>query len=129
MTKYVVKRLLQLIPIILGITFLSYAMMQVAGSDFIEQAANNTGTVMSAEAMQKAREALGLDKPFIIQYFNWLGGLLHGDMGVSYVSNKDVFSTFISKLPATLLLTLTSVIATMAIAIPLGILARLSRIR
>ena len=72
-TKYVVKRLLQLIPIILGITFLSYAMMQVAGSDFIEQAANNTGTVMSAEAMQKAREALGLDKPFIIQYFNWLG--------------------------------------------------------
>lgn len=122
-TKYVVKRLLQLIPIILGITFLSYAMMQVAGSDFIEQAANNTGTVMSAEAMQKAREALGLDKPFIIQYFNWLGGLLHGDMGVSYVSNKDVFSTFISKLPATLLLTLTSVIATMAIAIPLGILA------
>ena len=73
--------------------------------------------------MDKARETLGLDKPFFTQYFVWLGNLLKGDMGTSYVSNKDVFDTFLSKLPATLLLTVVSILLTVLISIPLGILS------
>lgn len=123
MKKYIIKRLLQLIPILLAITFLSFAMMRIAGSDAVEQKMENTGTVVSQEVIDAAREELGLDKPFLTQYVVWLTRLLHGDMGTSYISSKPVFSTFVSKLPATLLLTVTSIVLTIVISIPLGILS------
>ncbi len=123
MQKYVLKRLLQLIPILLAITFLSFAMMRIAGSDAVEQKMENTGSAVSQEVIDAARRELGLDKPFLVQYFVWLGNFLKGDMGTSYISSKPVFSTFVSKLPATLLLTVTSVLLTIVISIPLGILA------
>lgn len=121
MKHYAAKRLLQLIPILLAITFLSYGMMRIAGSDVVEQKMENTGETVSQEIIDAAREELGLDKPFVVQYFTWLGNLLRGDMGTSYVSNKPVFSTFVSKLPATLLLTVVSILLTVVISIPLGI--------
>ncbi|MGM9546161.1 MAG: nickel ABC transporter permease [Vescimonas sp.] len=123
MKNYAVRRLLQLIPILLAITFLSYGMMRIAGSDVVEQKMENTGETVSQEIIDAAREELGLDKPFVVQYFTWLGNLLRGDMGTSYVSNKPVFSTFVSKLPATLLLTVVSILLTVVISIPLGIWA------
>ncbi|MBE5920729.1 MAG: ABC transporter permease [Pseudobutyrivibrio ruminis] len=120
--KYVINRLLQLIPVLLGITFLSFAMMRIAGSDAITEMYADKGAV-SAEIINAKRAELGLDKPFLEQYFIWLGGLVRGDMGISYVSGKDVFDTFISKLPATILLTVLSVLLTIIISIPLGIFA------
>ena len=123
MKKYAVRRLLQLIPILLAITFLSYGMMRIAGSDVVEQKMENTGETVSQEIVDAAREELGLDKPFFVQYFSWLANLLRGDIGTSYVSNKPVFSTFVSKLPATLLLTFVSILLTVVISIPLGIWA------
>ena len=78
---------------------------------------------MSEETLDAAREQLGLDKPFLTQYFVWLGKLLRGNMGNSYVSGFPVFDTFVSKLPATLLLTVTSILLTIVISIPLGILS------
>ena len=121
MKNYTLKRLLQLIPILLAITFLSYGMMRIAGSDVVEQKMENTSGTVSQEMIDNARAELGLDKPFVVQYFTWLGNLLRGDMGTSYVSNKPVFSTFVSKLPATLLLTAVSILLTVLISIPLGI--------
>ena len=123
MKKYTIKRILQLIPILFAITFLSYGMMRIAGSDVVTQKMENTGVVVSEATLDAAREQLGLDKPFLTQYFVWLGKLLRGDMGNSYVSGFSVFDTFISKLPATLLLTVTSILLTVIISIPLGILA------
>lgn len=123
MKKYVIRRLLQLIPILFAITFLSYAMMRLAGSDVVTMKMENTGTVVSQEIVDAAREELGLDKPFLTQYFVWLGRLFRGDMGQSYVSGMDVFSTFLSKLPATLLLTVVSIMLTIVVSVPLGILA------
>ena len=121
MKNYALKRLLQLIPILLAITFLSYGMMRIAGSDVVEQKMENTSGTVSQEMIDNARAELGLDKPFVVQYFTWLGNLLRGDMGTSYVSNKPVFSTFVSKLPATLLLTAVSILLTVLISIPLGL--------
>ena len=121
MKNYALKRLLQLIPILLAITFLSYGMMRIAGSDVVEQKMENTSGTVSQEMIDNARAELGLDKPFVVQYFTWLGNLLRGDMGTSYVSNKPVFSTFVSKLPAPLLLTAVSILLTVLISIPLGI--------
>lgn len=122
LTKYIGKRLLQLIPVVLGITFLSFAMMRVAGSDAVMELYGDKGAV-AQEIMDAKRAELGLDQPFLMQYGSWLKGLLTGDMGTSYVSGKNVFQTFVSKLPATLLLTALSILATVVISIPLGIWA------
>ena len=129
MKKYVLKRLLQLIPILLVITFLSFGMMRLAGSDAVLQKMENTGMVVSQEVIDNARAELGLDKPFLTQYFVWLGNLLTGDMGTSYISGKEVLPTFLSKLPATLLLTAVSIFLTIVISIPLGILAAVKQNR
>lgn len=123
MIKYIGKRLLQLVLILFAITFLSFAMMRIAGSDAVEQKIENTSAAVSQAVIDAAREELGLDKPFLTQYVVWLTRLLHGDMGTSYISSKPVFSTFVSKLPATLLLTVTSIVLTVVISIPLGILS------
>ena len=129
MNHYVLKRMIQLIPILFAITFLSYGMMRIAGSDVVTQKMENTGTVVSDEVLNAEREQLGLDKPFLTQYAVWLGKLLRGDMGNSYVSGKPVFATFISKLPATLLLTAVSIVMTIIISVPLGVLAAVKQNR
>ena len=122
MKKYIIHRFLQLIPVLIGITFLSFAMMRVASSDAIIELYGDKGAV-AQEIIDAKRAELGLDKPFLTQYLSWVGGMMRGDMGVSYVSGKDVFQTFISKLPATLLLTALSMVMTVVISIPLGVLA------
>ena len=124
--KYIIQRLLQLIPVLIGITFLSFAMMRVAGSDAITELYGDKGAV-SQEIIDARRTELGLDQPFLTQYVTWLGGMVRGDMGTSYVSGLDVAETFASKLPATLLLTALSILATILISIPLGILAAVFR--
>lgn len=123
MRKYIVKRFLQLIPILLGITLLSFTLMHMAAADAIDVMEANTGGVLSEEVKEQARKELGLDKPLIQQYVIWLKGVVTGDMGKSYVSGKPVFSSFISKLPATIYLTITSILVTVLISVPLGILA------
>ena len=122
LTNYIGKRLLHLIPVLLGITFLSFAMMRFAGSDAVTELYGDKGAVSQA-VLDARRAELGLDQPFLVQYGRWLKGVLTGDMGVSYVSGKNVFDTFVSKLPATLLLTVLSIVATVVISIPLGIWA------
>lgn len=97
-------------------------MMRIAGSDAIIELYGDKGAV-AQEIIDAKRAELGLDKPFLTQYLSWVGGMMRGDMGVSYVSGKDVFQTFISKLPATLLLTALSMVMTVVISIPLGVLA------
>lgn len=123
MGRYVAKRLLQLVPILLGITLASFLLMRIAGGDAVETMLESQGVAVSQEVIDAKRHELGLDRPFLEQYASWLAGVLQGDMGTSYISGKDVWATFVSKLPATMLLTLTSIVATVAVSVPLGILA------
>ena len=123
MGRYILRRFIQLIPVLIGITFLSFALMRLAGSDAVEELYTNAGSAVSQEIIDAKRAELGLDRPFLVQYVSWLGGMLRGDMGVSYVSGRDVLQTFLRKLPATLLLTTLSVLATVILSVPLGILA------
>lgn len=123
MLKYIIKRLLQMIPVLIGITFLSFAMMRLAGGDAVTYMYENTGTAVSQEVIDQARKEYGLDQPFLVQYGRWFAGMITGDMGISYVSNRDVYDTFIEKLPATVLLMLSSLVLTMMISIPLGIIS------
>lgn len=123
MKKYIVQRLLYLIPILLGITILSFGLMRTVTGDAIDVMEANRGTVLNEEAKAQMRSELNLDKPFIVQYGIWLKDMMAGDMGKSYVSGKPVFSTFMEKLPTTILLTITSIITTIIISVPLGIIS------
>lgn len=116
-----------MIPIIFGITFLSFAVMHTASGDAVDALYDTSAGLVTEEIKEAKRAELGLDKPFMEQYIIWLKGVVTGDMGVSYISNKPVFETFISKLPLTIYLTLTSVLATVLISIPLGVIAALKR--
>ena len=129
MKGYIAKRFLQVIPILIGITFLSFSLMYLAGGDAVTATLENQGVAVSQEIIDAKKHELGLDKPFIEQYGTWLVGLMTGDMGVSYVSDKEVFATFTSKLPATIVLTIVSVLLTIVISVPLGILAAVKQNR
>ena len=123
MIRYIIKRLLQLIPILIGITFLSFAMMRLAGGDAVTYMYDNAGASVSQEVIDQTKKEYGLDQPFLVQYAKWFAGMVTGDMGTSYVSKRDVYDTFAEKLPATILLTVSSVLLTMLLAIPLGIIS------
>lgn len=121
MKKYILNRLLQLIPILLGISFLTFGMMQFAAGDAVDIIYEQSS--VSDEIKASKRSELGLDQPFLIQYSRWLVGIVTGDLGRSFISGKLVFETFIEKLPATIELMLVSIALTIFIATPLGILA------
>lgn len=120
-------RFLTLVPVLLAITFVTFALLRLAGGDVVTQKMENTGQVLSPEVVAEARRELGLDRPFLVQYARWLAGILQGDMGKSYVSGLDVFDTFVSKLPATLLLAGAAVGLTALVSVSLGTLAAMRR--
>ena len=121
--NYVIRRFLQLIPILFGITFLSFLLMYLAGSDAVTEMYSNRGAEVAQEIIDERKAALGLNLPFFQQYLNWLGAMLQGNMGISYVTGEDVLTAFMRKLPATLLLTGSAVAVTVLISLPCGILA------
>ena len=112
-----------MIPILIGISFISFALIYFTGGDAVAVRYEAIGGVLSPELISQKREELGLNRPFIIQYIDWLLGVLKGDMGISYVSGKPVFFYILSKLPNTLLLSAASLIVTILISLPLGILS------
>ena len=128
MKKYFLARLIQLLPILFGITFLTFGMMQFAADDAVDKIFEQSGSV-SQEVKAAKRAELGLDQPFIVQYGRWLGGILTGDMGSSFISGKLVFETFAEKLPATIELMIVSILLTIFIATPLGIIAAVNQNR
>ena len=118
MLRYIAKRLLMLIPVILIPSFLIFWAMSLTGGD---PAMIVAGEGASKEEIEAVREELGLNDPFMVRYFNYVKGMVTGDMGKSYVTNKDVFKTFMEKLPNTLMLGGAAVLIAIVIALPLGI--------
>lgn len=117
MGKYIIKRILIAIPVLIGITIIDYAIMCMAGSP-LEML---QGPRVSEAAVEAKKIALGLDKPFYIQYFVWLSQLLHGNMGYSIKSYQPVSEMIGSHLGPTLLLMGVSLLVSLLIAIPAGI--------
>lgn len=119
----VLRRTAQFLAVLLAVSFLTFALMHAAGSDAVLQRMERTGTVLSPETVAAERAALGLDRPFLAQYGSWLAGVLTGDLGRSYVSGRAVGPLFLSRLPATLLLTAAALLLTAAVSVPLGVYA------
>lgn len=117
MRKYIIKRLLQLIPILFGITLLTFVLMHTSSVDTVDMMEQNTGMAWTEEQKTAIREELGLDKSVPVQYLNWVGNMLKGDMGTSYISGQPVLRMFLTRLPMTIYLTITSILLTIALSI------------
>lgn len=117
MKKYIIKRLLIAIPTLIGITLIDYAIMCFAGSP-LEML---QGARISQEAVAAKEAALGLDKPFYVQYFIWLGQVLKGNLGVSIKTYQPVSKMIMERLGPTLLLMGVSLAVSLLISIPAGI--------
>ncbi|NTV79767.1 MAG: ABC transporter permease, partial [Clostridiales bacterium] len=122
MISFTGKRLLQLIPIILGVTFLTFALLYLAPGDPAQSRLLAQGTVVSDEAIATMRESMGLDDPFLVQYGSWLKELLTGNLGSSYHDDQPVFEKLKRAAIPTIQLTLLTMVITVLISIPLGIL-------
>ena len=122
MHKYVIKRLLMMIPVLLCVAFVIYAIMNVAEGDPVYSVVSADATEAQIEA---AREELGLNGTLLERYFRYVKGMLTGDLGTSYVSKRDVMQTYLERLPNTLA-SVTMVVA-LAISIPLGIIAAVNQ--
>lgn len=118
MIKYIFKRILQMIPVILITSLLIFWAMGLTGGDPARQVAGERAT---EEQVEQIREEMGLNDPFIVRYIDYVKGMVVGDLGTSYVTGKDVFKTFMERLPNTLMLGGTAVLIAIIIAIPLGI--------
>lgn len=119
---YILRRLLALIPVMLGVTFITYGLMYLSPKDPVEMMLQAQGTAVSEDIITAMRQQMGLDRPFIVQYLSWLGRFLTGDMGSSYVDGAAVSSKLLTALPNTLKLAVCSVLVTIALSVPLGIL-------
>lgn len=118
MLKYILKRLAMLIPVILITSLLIFWAMSLTGGD---PALMIAGEKATEEQIEQVREELGLNDPFFVRYANYMSGMIRGDMGKSYVTKKDVFKTFMEKLPNTLELGGMAVLIAIVVSIPLGI--------
>ncbi|MBD2090198.1 ABC transporter permease subunit [Microcoleus sp. FACHB-1515] len=125
MQRYIVRRILQLIPVLLGISLFTFLLMQLMPSDpAIVVLRVNTIPITDA-AIAAMREKLGLDRPLPIQYLNWLWNVLHLDFGNSYISDEPVLGEILHYAPVTLKLTLFTALLILLIALPLGVLSAL----
>jgi peptide/nickel transport system permease protein len=118
MKKYIRWRLIQALPIVLGITILTYLIMKLAPGGPL---ANMVNPRTSIESINRAKEALGLDKPILVQYVNWMGQIFQGNFGYSTFSGQPVLQMISERLGATLLLTGTAFLFSFLLGIPLGV--------
>lgn len=125
--KYIFKRIIGIIPILIVVSFISFALMKLASGDPAEIILTSQGTVITDDLLQSVRIEMGLDKPFMVQYLNWLNGVIHGDLGSSYATGIDVAYELKQHLPYTIALAGSSIILTLIVSIPLGIIAAVKK--
>jgi peptide/nickel transport system permease protein len=119
---FLLRRLLALIPLLLGVTLVAFLLIYLAPGDFLSQMAENPQ--VSAETIAAMRHKFGLDQPWYVQYFLWLKNVfLHLDFGESFSYRQPVFSVIVPRLGNTLLLALAAAVVAWGLAIPLGILS------
>jgi len=124
MYKYIIKRLLMLIPVLLGVAFVIFAIMNVAEGDPVYQVAGPDATQEQLEAL---RVEMGLNGSLLQRYFRYIGKLLQGDLGVSYISKMDVMKLYLQRLPNTLRLASLAMLVAVVISVPLGIVAAVNQ--
>ncbi|MBS5605075.1 MULTISPECIES: nickel ABC transporter permease [Enterocloster] len=124
MLKYIIRRIIAMIPVVIGITFLVFMIMQLAPGDPVQMI---LGDNASPEAVEAMRDEMGLNDNVLVQYGRYLVNLVQGDMGTSYVNKRPVADEVFSRVPATFKLAAVAAVVSIVIAIPLGILAAIKQ--
>jgi len=117
--RYIIKRLLMLIPIIIGVSFLIYFIMDLAPGNIISQMA---GEATDAQ-LQVLKHQYGYDRSVFYRYAMYMKNLVHGDLGTSFLTNKPVWDMYRERLPETLKLALGALVVSILLSIPIGILS------
>ena len=120
MLRYVFKRLLMLIPVLLGATFFVFFIMELSPED---PAITILGADATPEAIAELHTEMGLDQPLLVRYGRFINNMLHGDLGTSYKNRMDVMDQILDKLPNTLLLAVAGIFIAVAVGVPVGILS------
>jgi len=123
--KYLVRRVLATIPVVIGVTLITFLLMHATAQNYIPGVDLNPA--LKAEDIEAIKRYLGLDRPLYVQYLTWLAGIAHGDFGRSMIDGSTVSSHIFDRLPATLELTVTAIVLGIFISIPLGITGALRR--
>lgn len=122
--KQILLRVGQIVIVLLGISFITFCLVMLAPGDPVRQMiAGNEDIVVSQMEIEALRHELGLDKPFLFQYLDWLGRALQGNLGFSYMVKKPVIEELMSCLPATIILAAASSVFMLLVAVPAGIYA------
>jgi peptide/nickel transport system permease protein len=124
MGQYILRRILQTVPILFGVTLLTYIIVNASG-DPLQRFAFNPRT--SPETLERIRENLGLNDPWYVRYFVWLGNVLRGDLGTSMINFRPVLDSILHVMPYTILLSFLAILISLAIALPVGIYSALHR--
>lgn len=127
MGKRFVKQLGQFIVTLFGITFLTFCLTYLAPGDPVTMLLETADKIVSQELIDETRAQLGLDKPFIVQYANWVVNAAQGDLGMSYSAKKPVVDRMLDALPGTVMLSGTALVFTLLYALPAGIISALNR--
>ena len=126
--KQILARIGQIVLVLLGISFITFALVMLAPGDVVRQMiAGNEDIMVSQAEIDALRAELGLDKPFFFQYLDWLGRALQGNLGFSYMVKKPVVEALWEGLPGTVLLSLASLFMMMVVSIPAGIYSAVKR--
>ncbi|MEA4892023.1 MAG: ABC transporter permease [Peptococcaceae bacterium] len=120
MIKYIIGRILQLIPVVLAVSFIIFTIMSFTPGD---AAMIILGEEATPEALEELREEMGLNDPFLVQYFNYLKNALQGDFGTSYRTKEPVFSETFARFPTTLKIVGIGILLSVVISIPIGVMA------
>ena len=119
--SHLVRRCAQVIPVFFGITVLSFTLIHLAPSDPVSVRLSLGGIAVDPVTATQMRTEMGLDRPLPIQYGDWLMRFLHGDMGISYRSDRPVAAMLLQALPYTLAIAASAMLLTLLISLPLGI--------
>ena len=125
MGRYVLRRLIQVIPLIIGITIITFGLANLVPGSPLSSLEFNPD--IRPEDLARIKRSLGLDQPLYIRYFQWLSHVVRGDLGLSLVTYRPVMQSILEKLPNTLLLTVTALVFAILISIPVGIYAAVRR--
>lgn len=124
MWAYVVRRLMQAIPVLLGISLITFVLVYYLPADPARMYAGPSAT---AETVARIRHQLGLDLPLWQQYVNYVGNILHGDLGFSYRKQEPVLALILSRLPYTIALIIAGVFVELVIGLPVGVASAVAR--
>ena len=124
MIAYLTRRLAQAALILLGVSLITFALLYLLPADPVRQIAGRSAT---PETVESIRQQLGLDQPFVVQYWRYLTNLLSGDLGRSYIQRSEVSELIVSRLPASLLLMVGAILCEVAIGLTMGVWAAVKR--